>query len=98
MYSFRKVFAPTKDEQIEMIEKYIYLHKKNINHCSTCTFYNGDVIASVVEYPGKCMADSAVFFQKEFCAYAVDCPFYTHNDAELMNLVSKLKKLKGCGI
>lgn len=37
----REIFDPTPEEQIEMYEKLLQLHKEQIGQCSTCVhFFN----------------------------------------------------------
>lgn len=97
MGSFRKIFNPTKEEQIESIEMLIKLHEDQIGHCSTCMFHiPTDMPGFVTDY-GECRVNSPIFAEKVCGLREIRCSHYVEDVTEINRLKSMLKKIEGRG-
>ena len=95
MSSFRKVFHPTKEEQIESTEMLIKLHEDQLNHCSTCVFHiPTDMPGFVTDY-GDCRVNSPIFAEKVCGLKEIKCPYYAEDVAGINRLEKILEDLKG---
>ena len=89
MSGFRKVFCPTKEEQIEKFEMLIKLHEDQLNHCSTCVFHTPTDMPGFVTDYGSCRVNSPIFAEKVCGLREIECRFYAEDVTE----VNRLKEL-----
>lgn len=95
LISFNDIFRPSKEKQIEMLEKLIQLHKDLIGDCSTCMFYRpSDAPGFVTDY-GKCALDNSMFTQKVCGLKKNTCLFYIEDITNVNMLQLRLNELKG---
>ena len=93
--SFRKVFCPTKEEQIKDLETVLKLHQDNLYHCSTCVFHIlTDMPGFVTDY-GSCRVNSPIFVEKVCGLKEIECAYYAEDVTEINRIKDLLKELKG---
>ena len=93
--SFRRIFNPTVEEQIESIKMLIKLHKKQLGHCSTCIFHiPTDMPGFVTDY-GSCRANNPIFSEKVSGLKQIRCSFYAEDVSKINQLQKTLKGLEG---
>lgn len=64
MYSFRKSFFPTPEEEAEMCRAAIKLHEEQIGDCSTCVNLDRSTEPGFVTDYGGCRMGKAFFCRK----------------------------------
>lgn len=91
----REIFDPTPEEQIEMYEKLLQLHKEQIGQCSTCVHYIPTSLPGFVTDYGKCRANSVLFTKKVTDQKEIGCFFYMEETKYINNLKKLIDELKG---
>lgn len=95
MSNFRKIFNPTKEQQIKDIETLIKLHEDQRNHCSTCVFHIPTSMPGFVTDYGDCRVNSPIFSEKVCGLKEVRCSYYVEDPTEINRLKKLLEGLKG---
>lgn len=77
MYSFRKSFFPTPEEEAEMCRAAIKLHEEQIGDCSTCVNLDRSTEPGFVTDYGGCRMGKAFFAEKACGLVDHVCDGYT---------------------
>lgn len=77
MYSFRKSFFPTPEEEAEMCRAAIKLHEEQIGDCSTCVNLDRSMEPGFVTDYGGCRMGKAFFAEKACGIVDHVCDGYT---------------------
>lgn len=86
---FRRIFNPTKEEQIQDLEQLIRLHNMQIGHCSTCIHHEESRMPGFVTDYGKCKKRVRIFYKKVVdSSQHIPCKQY-EEDAEYVQLLKK---------
>ena len=94
MCSFRKVFFPTPDEEVEMCREAIRIHEEQIGKCSTCINMEPSTEPGFVTDYGACMKNKK-FFPEKVCGLAdCECSAHKENCAEVDGVRKRLEELK----
>lgn len=95
--SFRRIFKPTKEEQIQDLELILRLHSEQIGKCSTCENYIPTEMPGFVTDYGRCKARSPVFDHK-VATYGdpePECSLYLESTDYIDDVKERISKLKG---
>ena len=90
--SFRKIFKPTIDEQIDFIKGIIVLHKNAFGECCTCVHHEENKEPGFVMDYGCCKKNCKHFSEKVCGLKKIECPDY--EEESLDKEYEELKKLK----
>ncbi len=94
MESFRRVFHPTVEEQIQDYELLLRLHKEQLGHCSTCANHiSSDMPGFVTDY-GECRAGIPNFAEKVCGLEQLPCQQYIEESIEpILREIERLKRV-----
>ena len=93
--NFRKVFCPTKAEQIQSMSYLIALHKENVGYCVTCANYMPSDLPGFVADYGECLAKNPIFAQRVCGLSNETCEQYVEDRYIISKIETLLDKLKG---
>lgn len=94
MSNFRKVFCPTKAEQIQSMSYLIALHKEYVGYCETCANYvPSDLPGFVTDY-GECLAKNPIFAQRVCGLSNATCEQYVEDRDTIDKLEGLLNAMK----
>ena len=94
MGRFRRIFNPTKEEQIYDLEMLLRLHEEQIGHCCTCLNHIlSDATGFVTDF-GECKANSQIFAIKACGLIDDPCPLYEENAEEVIGIKQNIQQLR----
>ena len=92
--SFRRVFAPTPEEQIRDCEMLLELHTAQIGFCSTCANHIPSNMPGFVTDYGECRAGSSNFAAKVCSLEQLPCQQYSEEPVEpILREIERLKRV-----
>lgn len=92
---FRRIFRPTKEEQIKDLELLIQLHENHIGHCSTCIHYEESHMSGFVTDYGECKKKVPWFHDKVLNSEKkIPCPMYNETIKYIETLKQQIELLR----
>ena len=88
MNKLRRIFKPTKEEEIEDFETLLKFHNDYIGECSTCSNHIPSSYPGFVTDCGECKKNMKHFTEKVFGLRKIDCDEYTE-DLDVVNSINK---------
>lgn len=97
MNKLRRIFCPTKEEEIEDYERILQIHKNNIGECCTCIHRipTDPYLPGFVTDYGKCMWEMFHFEDKVCRLRKIECEHYEENVKTVMLFEELIHRLKG---
>lgn len=93
--SVRRIFSPTKEEEIEDLELYIRIHDNLIGSCSTCAHHTESTVPGFVTDYGECNKKYEKYLDKVVSGpNDIVCPLYEESTEHINNLKRQLESLK----
>lgn len=99
--SLRDLFFPTPEQEIERLEKLLFLIKDQSSkqHCFTCKHYipaDPSLSGFVTDY-GVCNLNLFMFSEKVCGLNDISCLFYEYDIEQELEIRNKIEKLKKAG-
>lgn len=91
---FRRIFHPTKEEQINDLEMLLKRHEEQIGHCTTCKKHISSHEPGFVTDFGKCKNHSTIFAQKACGLTDAHCPLYEEDVEEVVAIKRSILELR----
>ena len=93
----RRIFHPTKEEQISDLEMLLKFHQELIGSCSTCANHIPSNMPGFVTDYGECKAEAEMFPAK-VCGLTDDpCPMYVEDTEFVKDINLKIQQLRQPG-